>query len=172
MNALHASLLALSTLAVSSAAAAQEPAEWGAADYARWDLESALRMWQDGAYGGLLYYHDGRGPLAPRLYAATDEGRGEAARPAEWSVASIDCASELECSATTLIRFTDEAVGGLRRYRLVRNPGQFWGLYSEERLECPPGYRLQYQGACLNVADEQNSDPAIEVRTAEPVAAE
>ena len=171
MDALHASLLALSTLAASDAAAAQAPPEWGPADYARHDLESALRMWQDGLYGGLLFYHDGRGPLSPRLHEAMDADDGEAARPADWSVAAIDCATENDCTATAMIRFTDEETGGLRRYRLVREPGQFWGLYSEQRLACPEGYRLQYQGICLAAADEGSDDPAL-VRTADPIVAE
>jgi hypothetical protein len=170
MNALHASLLALSTLAA-SAAAARDPPEWGAEQYARWDFESALRMWHDGLYGGLLYYHDGRGPLASRLYEAMDAD-GDAARPVDWTVTTVVCATDNDCAATALIRFTDEAVGGLRRYRLVRESGQFWGLHSEEILVCPEGYRLQYQGVCFNIADELGNDPDIETRTAEPVAAD
>ena len=169
MNALHASLLALSTLAASAAAAAQEPVAWGAEESARGDFESALRMWQGGFYGGLLFYHDGRGPLAPRLYESMDAADGEAARPVDWSVTSVDCPSGTECTATAIIRFTDEETGGLRRYRLVREPGQFWGLYSEEILRCPDGYRLQYQGICSNVADERGNAP--EIRTADPVVA-
>ena len=172
MNTLHASLLALSTFTVSVAATAQEPVEWGAEESARGDLESALRMWQSGLYGGLLFYHDGNGPLAPRFYASMDADDDAAARPTEWSVTSIDCPTGNECTATAVIRFTDEAAGGLRRYRLVRDPGQFWGLYSEEILACPEGYRLQYQGVCLNIADERSNDPDIEIRTADPIVAD
>ena len=169
MNTLHASLLALSTVTAFAAAAAQEPGEWGAEESARADFESALRMWRDGLYGGLLFYHDGKGPLAPRLYESMDAEGSEAARPTEWSVTSIDCPTDNECTATTVIRFTDEEAGGLRRYRLVRDPGQFWGLYSEEILACPEGYPLQYQGVCFNIADERSNDPDIEIRTADPV---
>lgn len=75
-------------------------------------------------------------------------------------------------AATALIRFTGETLSGLRRYRPVRDPAQFWGLYSEERLECPEGYRLQYQGIRLNIADEHGDDPDAEARSAEPAAAD
>jgi hypothetical protein len=168
-SALPALLMVLSPLAP---AGAEASAEWSTEDSARWDLENALRMWRDGLYGGLLFYHDGKGPLGPRLYADMDSPDGQAARPAEWDLTTIDCPSETECAATALIQFSNEATGGLRRYRLVRKPGQFWGLYSEERLECPAGYRLQYQGVCFNVADEQTNEPDLEIRTAEPVAAD
>ena len=173
MIARHASLLALpafAALAAAAAAAAPQQAERGAEESARGDFESALRMWQDGHYGGLLFYHDGHGPLAARLYESMDAQGGETARPAEWSVVSIDCPTDIACDATAVIRFTDEAVGGLRRFRLVRDPGQFWGLYSETTLQCPEGYRLQYQGICFNIADERNDDP--EIRTADPVVAD
>jgi hypothetical protein len=170
MNALHASLLVLSTLIASAAATAQQQLASAAEESARGDFESALRMWQDGLYGGLLFYHDGHGPLSPLFYASMDAGDGAAARPVEWSVTSIDCPTGTECTATAVIRFTGEETGGLRRYRLVRDPGQFWGLYSEEILRCPEGYRLQYQGVCFNVADERSN--ALEVRTADPVLAD
>ena len=171
-SALHASILACSIFAPLEPATAQEQAEWGAEESAASDFESALRMWQSGLYGGLLFYHDGKGPLGPRLYADMDAPDGEVAKPEEWEVTAIDCPTENECDATMLIRFTDEQTAGLRRYRLVRDPGQFWGLYSEEILECPEGYRLQYQGVCFNLADEQSNDPDIEIRTADPVLAD
>ena len=172
MNALHASLLVLSYLATFDPAAAPEQTEWGTADSARWDFERALRMWRDGLYGGLLYYHDGRGPLAPRLYADMDAEISDTARPSEWSIASVDCPTPIACSVTAMIRFSDEETGGLRRYRLVRDPGQFWGLHSEQILECPDGYRLQYQGVCFNIADEHSNDPDLEIRTADPIVAD
>ena len=30
--------------------------------------------------------------------------------------------------------------------------------------ECPAGYRLHYQGFCINLDDEQSNDPAAEIR--------
>ena len=33
---------------------------------------------------------------------------------------------------------------------------------------CPEGYRLHYQGMCINMADEQADDPARGVRMVEP----
>jgi hypothetical protein len=50
--------------------------------------------------------------------------------------------------------------------------GMFWGLADEQRLECPDGYRLQYQGICLNIADEQSEAREAEIRTADPVVAD
>ncbi|MDG2002918.1 MAG: hypothetical protein P8J20_06250 [Novosphingobium sp.] len=136
------------------------------------DFENALRSWKRGFLGGLLFYYDGRGPLGLELRKSFDARNTDAAKPEEWEVPSFVCQSERECSATTMIRFSDEEIGGLRRYRLIRKPGQFWGLFSEEKLECPAGYRLQYQGLCVNSEDERSDDPEIVVRTADPVAAE
>lgn len=34
--------------------------------------------------------------------------------------------------------------------------------------QCPSGYRLHYQGFCINTADELTDDPTKEIRTLEP----
>ena len=159
-------------LAIPGAPAAQAEEEWTAEDYAKWDFERALDTWKGGFYGGLLFYYDGRGPLGRQWRESMDAADETGPRPEEWSVTSVECATETSCTATAIVKFTDEDVGGLRRYRLVREPGSFWGFVDEQRLKCPEGYRLQYQGICFNIADEQANDPAIEIRSAEPIAAD
>lgn len=170
-------LPALLAIASFDAAAAQDQAGWSTEEDARWDFENALRMWSRGQYGGLLFYHGGLfhngggGALSARLQADMESGE-DRPKPAEWTVTSVDCPAENECSVTTLIRFTDEPYAGLRRYRLVIEPGHFWGLIGEEMLECPGGYRLHSQGTCVNETDEQSDDLDVEVRTADPVVAD
>ena len=141
-------------------------------DSVRDHLEQALTAWKDGHYGGLLYYYDGRGPLGRDWRERMDTKDKTGPRPAEWSVVRFECETERACTAIALVKFTDENKGGLRRYRLARQPGTFWGLVDEQRMQCPQGYRLQYQGSCLNVEDEQSDEPDAEVRSAEPIAAD
>jgi|GEM_PF-3857763 len=128
-------IFAISTGSAPCLALADERPEWEIEDSARWDFQRALRMWSRGQYGGLLFYHNGGGPLAEQFYEFLQNADGETARPEEWNKISVVCAAENECHATVLIRFSDEEVAGKRRYRMVRDLGPRWGIYSEEILE-------------------------------------
>lgn len=38
----------------------------------------------------------------------------------------------------------------------------------DAKQSCPMGFRLHYQGFCINLSDEQKDDPQAEIRTVEP----
>jgi hypothetical protein len=131
--------LAISIFLNPMAATAQEADNRDSTErLARYNFQNAMGMWRDGLFGGLLFYHDGRGPLSERFADALEGSDTDIPRPVVWRLQSMNCASDVACSATVQIRFTGENADRTTRYRLVRRPEEFFGLYSEEVLSDPP----------------------------------
>lgn len=138
----------LAGLAPSARASAQEagvPNE--VIEAVTFDFRNALEMWRDGRLGGLLFYHDGGGPLGERLADLLARRVEVYARPVKWRAPVVRCASDSRCSAALQICFTGEKFSQVRTYLLVHEPHAFWGLFSEEVASARSARRIAGAGS-------------------------
>lgn len=98
-------------------------------------FNQAMRTWSNGLLGGLLFYHRADGPLSKEIERQNSHPAEDNALPITWEWQCLECRIGTDCDATISVRFTDEEVPTLRRYRIISRPGNFWGLHSETKLE-------------------------------------
>lgn len=108
-------------------------------DYATRQFEEAMRRWEQGLYGALLFYHRTDGPLTSKFQVIIELDPDLPRRPVSHNTECIACDADGDCDAIANIKFNTESSAKLRIFHLPR--AYNWGLYSEARLQGSPALR-------------------------------
>ena len=108
-------------------------------EHATRQFEEAMRRWDQGLYGALLFFHKTKGPLTDEFKKIIELDPDLPRMPVYRNTECVTCNAEGDCDAVINIQFNTETAPKLRVYHLRSR--EIWGLYSEARLKDSPAFR-------------------------------